>query len=180
VMGLLSMLGSSSILFFIIRAKLYKKLHTRVILYLCISDLFQGMEGASSFGWINTKPFDYEPWCTFQSLMFEYGDCASAIASAVIATLVFGNVNSFKFIKCMGTPGPIFERISLAFIFGCPLLFVFCGFMRQVVTGDPFYTPVGFDSWCWISESFPVERMMLHYTWIFVVFFFTLLSSMSI
>jgi len=169
--SLISFICTFTVLYFIWRNELYRKRHTRIIMYLCISDLVQSFATLLSFLWATEVPDFGEPGCIVQGVILQIGDVASSIASAVICTYVFATVyaDNWKWIK---TPGIIFERVGASLIYGVSILFACIGWMRYAATGVPFYTPVGFRSWCWINEAYPVDRMMLHYAWIFLICFY--------
>jgi hypothetical protein len=168
ILGLFSCLSDATIISLIFCFKLHRQLHTRLVIYLCMSDFLQGLAGVSSLGWIHRVPQIGDSLCTFQSLMFQVGDLASAIASAFIGVFIWSNVHSFT-LPWLSSPGTKFEMTAVGGTFGIPILFAFIAWFRQLATGIPIYTPVGFHSWCWVSELYPVERLMLHYTWIFLV-----------
>jgi len=165
--GLLSLMGSLTVISCMIFFKMYKKLHTRIVMYLCIADIFQSIASLSSFAWVNKVPQDSDGICIFQGVMYQIGNVASAIAAAFVGSFLFANIFSFDYKRWIATPGKKFEIISVGTIFGGSLLLMSIGWMRFATTNIPFYTPIGFRSWCWINESYPLERLMLHYTWIF-------------
>jgi len=52
------------------------------------------------------------------------------------------------------------------------LLGVIIGWLRYASnTGVPFFAPIAFRSWCWISDKYALERIMLLHMWIIIVCF---------
>jgi len=173
IIGLLSSTLSGCIICLIIGHNLYQKLHVRLLLQLCISDFIQGLAGASSLGWVKNEPSAINPseLCLFQSMMFQLGDLGSAISSLFIVFYVWATIHRVQY-TCVAAPGKRFGYIAL--FCGCffPILFSVIGWIRyRAIPDQPLYTAVGFRSWCWISESYPTERMMIHHTWIFLICF---------
>jgi len=168
--GLISTVASFIIICLIVKFKLYRQLHTRLVLYLCISDFLQGLAGVSSLGWIHRPPQFGESLCIFQAVMFQIGDIGSAAASFFICLYVWANINflTYPWIK---TPGKIFERITVVTVFSSAVGLCIIGEIRGAVAGFPIYTPVGFKAWCWIHERYSLERLMIHYTWIILICF---------
>jgi len=168
IIGLFSMMGSLTIIALIFRLKLYKQMHTRLVLYLCCADLIQEMASVTSLAWISSPPHSGQSSCIFQSVMFQTGNVASAIASLWIGLYVWCNIH-YLYYSWIVTPGKKFEIFAASSIFGVSALFTIIGELRSVVTGVAIYVPVGFQAWCWMSTAFAIERFMLHYTWIMII-----------
>jgi len=115
-------------------------------------------------------PVTGEGGCNFQAIMFQTGNVASAIASFYIGVFVWSNIH-FLHYSWMITPGVKFERLVVFSVFGLSIIFCIIGELRSLAIKMPIYVPIGFKSWCWISEKFPLERLMIHYTWIFLICF---------
>jgi len=87
---------------------------------------------------------------------------------------LFGQIfiTHYKWVKI---PGPKFERIAVILTWGCTTAFMIMGWAIYYITKVPYYTPVGFNSWCWVSESYPIERITFTYGWLIlfsIVLFF--------
>jgi hypothetical protein len=130
----------------------------------------QGLAASSSLGWIDGAPLFGESLCIFQAVMFQMGDVGSAVASFFIGLYVWANINflTYPWIK---TPGRMFERITVVFIFGSAIGLCIIGEIKAAVEQFPIYTPVGFKAWCWVNERYSLERLMIHYTWIILICF---------
>eukprot|EP01124_Arcella_intermedia_P006783 TRINITY_DN14089_c0_g1_i1.p1 TRINITY_DN14089_c0_g1~~TRINITY_DN14089_c0_g1_i1.p1 ORF type:complete len:308 (-),score=40.76 TRINITY_DN14089_c0_g1_i1:17-940(-) len=178
IIGLCSLVGSLMMTFLIVHKKLYTKLRTRLVLYLSLSDFSQSLASVAGFAYISQAP-TVSPNCTFQAVMFVYGCNAAGFASAIIATFVLVTMTGLGK-RTVGRPGKKFEICSVILIFFVPAVFVFIGFMRGYSTGLNFYVPVGFASWCWISISFPIERMMLEFTWLILISLYMFISYMYV
>jgi len=170
VIGLCSCISSLSIISMILFFNLHKTVHTRLVLQLCVSDFIQGLAGVSSLGWIHRVPQVSDSLCVFQTQMFQIGDVASAISSFFIVLYVWANTHYVQF-KWMDIPGQKYSYVAIIFVWSFTLLFDIIAWLRYAATSVPIFTPVGFHSWCWMSEKYPVERMMLHYTWILLICF---------
>jgi len=170
IIGLISTCSSFSIILLIIRLRLYKQIHTRLVLYLCMSDFIQGLAAVSSLGWINHVPLQTDTLCIYQAIMFQIGDLASSVASFYIGLYVWLNIHFLQF-PWIQNPGRKFERIVVVSIVGVSVSFCVIGQIKSSVIGIQIYDPVGFKAWCWIGDAFALERIVLHYLWIMVICF---------
>jgi len=149
---------------------MYKQMHSRLVLYLCTADLIQEIASVSSLAWVHGPPAFGQPGCVFQAVMFQTGNVASAIASLWIGIYVWCNIHGLYY-SWVPNPGKKYEILVVSSVFGLSSLFTIIGELIAVSTGIPIYIPVGFDSWCWISTFYNIERFMLHYTWIILICF---------
>jgi hypothetical protein len=148
--------------------KIYEKMHVRLVLYLCIADFLHGVGASLSLGFVNHVPQTGEGLCTMQAILTQVGDVTSGFMSLFIGFFVWANVHGFNY-SWVENPGKKFEIIALIFSWGISIFFIVIGWIRYSVTGFQFFTPVGFRSWCWISEIYPTERITLLWVWIFTI-----------
>jgi len=141
-----------------------------MILYLAIGDFIQGLATSGSLGLIDHVPQFGETLCIYQAVVFQIGNMTSAMASFYIGIFVWLYVH-FLHLNWVPLPEKKFEIITVCSVFGLPIIFCVIGEIKALILDIPIYTPVGFRSWCWISEQYPIERLMLHYTWILLICF---------
>jgi hypothetical protein len=168
VIGLISSVSAFTIISIILFYKLHVQLHIRLVLYLCIADFVQALGASLSLGFINQVPQIAEVACIFQAILLQVGDSSSGLMSLFIGFFVWANVHGFNY-SWVENPGKKFEIIALIFSWGISIFFIVIGWIRYSVTGFQFFTPVGFRSWCWISEIYPTERITLLWVWIFTI-----------
>jgi len=160
-MGLLSMISALSILITIGYFRLYKHLSVRLIAYLAISDLFQGMTAVLSFGWLSHYPVTGSGLCRLQGWMFTMFDVSSSfLALAICSFTILSGFHQNWLNK------RIFETAALVGSFGLPFIFATAGF-GVAPSGVEFYGNVGV--WCWIVAEFDSYRFIFAYAWIFSV-----------
>jgi len=165
--GVCSTLGTSFIIFIILYYKMYRQLNTRLVLYLCSGDLVQALGGACSLGMIYHAPQIPDSLCVAQAVLYQMGDIVSAGMSLYIAFYVWANIHFMSY-SWITSPGKKFEYIAVISSWGTSILFIVIGWIRYGETGVPFYTPVGWNSWCWISDQYPAERLGMLYALLFI------------
>eukprot|EP01125_Pyxidicula_operculata_P003513 TRINITY_DN1447_c0_g1_i6.p1 TRINITY_DN1447_c0_g1~~TRINITY_DN1447_c0_g1_i6.p1 ORF type:complete len:241 (-),score=18.18 TRINITY_DN1447_c0_g1_i6:288-1010(-) len=173
VTGVLSIMGSIFILVSSMIFSLYKKRAARLVMYLSIADLLQSFATLTSFWWVDGPPTESSNWCQFQGFFFNFSNVASALWSAVIATYV--GITVFRQTK----PGHVFEMCSHG-VWALSLIFTGTGYGLSQTASHYFYGPVAFGVWCWIPSRYVVERMMLHYTWIFLIILYLFIMYIAI
>jgi len=165
IIGAISMISSGSIISLILYYKLYKRMHIRYVLYLCMGDFVQALGAACSLGFINHVPQYGEVLCYLQGIALNIGDISSSGMSVFIALFVWVNIHFTQY-KWLLFPGRKFECTSVIITWGFSILLICIGWIRFAFQRDPYFTPVGFKSWCWINEEFNVDRVMLLYGWL--------------
>eukprot|EP01124_Arcella_intermedia_P015669 TRINITY_DN22231_c0_g1_i1.p1 TRINITY_DN22231_c0_g1~~TRINITY_DN22231_c0_g1_i1.p1 ORF type:complete len:196 (+),score=31.18 TRINITY_DN22231_c0_g1_i1:339-926(+) len=85
----------------------------------------------------------------------------------MIGTFVFCTVMAFDY-PFLAVNHRKFEIFSIIFIFGGGFFFAVIGLLIAE-PGYPFYEPLLYGSWCWISSHYTLHRFVLHYLWIFII-----------
>uniref|UniRef100_A0A6B2LC25 G-protein coupled receptors family 1 profile domain-containing protein n=1 Tax=Arcella intermedia TaxID=1963864 RepID=A0A6B2LC25_9EUKA len=173
VVGCLSGLASVLVISCSVGFKFHRKKCKRLIFYLIIADLIQSIATSSSWMWMEQEAVAGIA-CTVQGFLLQFGDVSSAFASAVIGTCVFCQVLAFDY-PILKIDNKLFEIVSVVITFGGSLLLALIGFIREK-PNKPFYAPVGYGAWCWISDEYNLERLMLHYIWIFMICLYLFLT----
>jgi len=111
-----------------------------------------------------------ESICVFQAFVYQLGDVASAFASFFIGIWVWTTIHQLHY-SWLRLPGKKFEILTLLVVVGVPVLFIIIGWVKATITGIPFFGPTSLNAWCWISEAYPIERIMFEYAWMFLISF---------
>lgn len=137
---------------------------------LVFADFIQALGFGMNYVWIkqpNVSCVAHEcaTMCTFQGVLIQLGDLASAYSNLMIAIQTY-------VILIFSWHLPLWSAwVSI------PALWTIVGafsFIPPTVNGTwsgshPFYTWTG--AWCWINEDYGPLRLYLHYFWIFVAAF---------
>ncbi|KAH9216600.1 G protein-coupled glucose receptor regulating Gpa2-domain-containing protein [Leptodontidium sp. 2 PMI_412] len=109
------------------------------------------------------------PTCWAQGWFVSTGDLASSVFICAIAGHTFASV-----IKEYRLPaGAFYCSIGGAWIFVYAM-----GALGPLMYGDDFY--VRASAWCWINEAYSIERLWLHYFWIFLAMFLTIVIYVGV
>ncbi|CZR54549.1 uncharacterized protein PAC_04433 [Phialocephala subalpina] len=104
------------------------------------------------------------PTCWAQGWFVSTGDLASSVFICAIAVHTFlGVVKDYRL-----PSGAFYCCIAAAWTF----VYVMAA-IGPILHGKDFY--VRASAWCWINAAFSIERLWLHYFWIFVAMFSTIL-----
>ncbi|KAK2755584.1 hypothetical protein FQN54_006524 [Arachnomyces sp. PD_36] len=168
VLAFLSVIATASLLGFLtFRLIFWRRYYKRymgynqyiILIYnLLLADFQQAIGFFLSIVWV-AKDSIHAPsaTCFIQGWTLQIGDPASGMFVLTIAVHTF-------FMVFMG------KRISHRMFVGC--LVASWAFMALLVIiptakhGVTTYVPAG--AWCWMSDKYPVERLWLHYFWIFL------------
>ncbi|KAL2074675.1 hypothetical protein VTL71DRAFT_8454 [Oculimacula yallundae] len=100
--------------------------------------------------------------CWAQGWFVSTGDLASSVFICAIAVHTFASVikeyrlSASSFYSCLG---------------GAWIFVYAMGALGPLMHGEDFY--VRASAWCWINEAYSLERLWLHYFWIFLAMFLT-------
>ncbi|TKA26036.1 hypothetical protein B0A50_05548 [Salinomyces thailandicus] len=136
-----------------------------LVLNLLLADLQQAAAFLISFHWVNENYIlAPHPACFAQGWLLHSGDVASAFFVLAIAlhtffTAVYG--------KRIGTK-TFYGGVSGAWIFSYFLTGLGVG-----MHGSKYFVRAG--AWCWVSSEYERDRLALHYIWLFIVEFGTIL-----
>jgi len=160
--GTISGLASVFVITSIILFRYYHSKPNRLILALCTADIFQSWATISSFYWTGNVIANGNT-CTFQAFFFQFGDLSSSFWAAAICvySVLFGIFNKdYRY----------FEVFAHIICWGIPMLFSFIGFAVPKA-GEPFFYGNS-GAWCWIDPYYPVERIVFHYLYIWLIMIF--------
>ncbi|EKD12685.1 uncharacterized protein L3040_005269 [Drepanopeziza brunnea f. sp. 'multigermtubi'] len=153
-----------------------------VLIYnLLLADFQQALSFVISFHWLaQNKLVDSSPACFAQGWLVQIGDVASGLWVLAIAVHTFINIVGRRAVKYR------------TFVIAVVLVWMFSLFLTvigPVKSKDEFFVPAG--AWCWMNETHRMERLYLHYIWIFIsqlgsfviyisIFFFLLRNSFAV
>ncbi|KAI7158687.1 hypothetical protein KC349_g4714 [Hortaea werneckii] len=136
-----------------------------LVLNLLLADVQQAASFLISFHWVHKNYIlAPHPACFAQAWLLHSGDVSSAFFVLAIALHTF-------FTAVYGM------RIgNKTFYTGIFALWVFSYFLTGLgvgLHGDKYFTKAG--AWCWVSSEYERDRLGLHYIWLFIVEFGTIL-----
>ncbi|KAK3112435.1 hypothetical protein LTR53_011297 [Teratosphaeriaceae sp. CCFEE 6253] len=136
-----------------------------LIFNLVFADIQQSIAFLLNVQWLATNSVDVDtPTCWAQGWFVSTGDLASGVFTFAIAIHAFMDiVHDFRlghktFLACIAA--------LWAFVYLCALIGI-------ALHPSDFYTRAG--AWCWISLEFKNERLWLHYFWVILAEFGTVL-----
>jgi hypothetical protein len=136
-----------------------------LIYQLLLADLQQSIAFAISFHWLRIgKILAPTAPCFIQAWFLHIGDVASGFFVLAIAIHTWlGVVKGYKLPY-------LWFVVSILVIWFVALFLTILG---PIMYKDRFFTRAG--GWCWVSVDFQNERLWLHYLWIFIVEFGTVI-----
>lgn len=171
VLGFLSFLSSAALFFRLAYRLLTTDRHHRnsqfliLIFNLLFADIQQSIAFLLNAQWLRSKTIDVStPTCWAQGWFVSTGDLASGIFTLAIAVHCFADI-VFNF--------RLGHRAFLATLI---LLWAFnyaCAIIGVALHPSDFYLRAG--AWCWINAKYNTERLWLHYFWILIAEFGTVL-----
>ncbi|OCK89816.1 family A G protein-coupled receptor-like protein [Cenococcum geophilum 1.58] len=137
-----------------------------VLIYnLILADMMQSISFLFSFHWISIdKIIAPTGACYGQAGLLHMGDVSSGFFVLAIAIHTWLSV-----VKGYRPPYRLFVS-SVVAIWGLALVLTIVG---PLMHGDHLFTRAG--AWCWISQKYEMERLWLHYIWIFIDEFGTMI-----
>ncbi|KAH7127115.1 G protein-coupled glucose receptor regulating Gpa2-domain-containing protein [Dendryphion nanum] len=137
-----------------------------ILIYnLLLADLQQSIAFSISFHWLRiNKILAPTAPCFIQAWFLHLGDVASGFFVLAIAIHTWLGV-----VKGYRMPYRWFV-VSILVIWAAALLLTVLG---PIMFGNRFFTRAG--GWCWVSVDFEKERLYLHYLWIFIIEFGTII-----
>ncbi|KWU41033.1 hypothetical protein RHOSPDRAFT_10492, partial [Rhodotorula sp. JG-1b] len=106
--------------------------------------------------------------CKTQSILIQIGDLGSAFSSLVIC------LNLLLILVFRITPATRWLMVTLLVEWIIIGILASAGPISRIgKEGVPFYGPSG--SWCWVNSAYQLERLLVHYLWVFIVAFLNLL-----
>ncbi|CCX11462.1 G protein-coupled glucose receptor regulating Gpa2-domain-containing protein [Pyronema domesticum] len=173
--GILSLITSGGAITFIVYRLTNKKKYQAIplrynqplilILNLLIADFQQALSFIISIVWLKKNailaPTDA---CAAQGWLVQVGDVSSGLFSLGIACQTF-----YVLVLRRSVPYKMFVSSTIA-------LWVFCLSLSLISPilhhRDELFVSAG--AWCWISDKYKDERLLVHYIWIFICEFGTL------
>ncbi|GAA5957080.1 hypothetical protein JCM8115_003951 [Rhodotorula mucilaginosa] len=139
---------------------------------LIFGDFVQALGFSLSWAWVARGEIPTAAYptrlCKTQSILIQIGDLGSAFSSLVIC------LNLLLILVFRITPATRWLMVTLL------IEWIIIGILASVgpisrigKEGVPFYGPSG--SWCWVNSAYQLERLLVHYLWVFIVAFFNLL-----
>lgn len=128
---------------------------------LLISDLIQALGFLLNLSHLGKSTLDSSPICTVQGVFIQLGDTSGAFSTVAIA------IHTFVVLIIHKPPSTWVLLMALGFKWALVFVLAMIGpiaFATEAL--GPFYGPAG--GWCWISSSYPWERLWLHYVWLFL------------
>ncbi|GME27887.1 putative integral membrane protein [Neofusicoccum parvum] len=136
-----------------------------LIYNLLLADLQQSLSFLISFHWIaEGKMLAPSSACFGQAWLVQIGDISSGLFVFAIALHTF-----FSVVK--GRQLPFRTFLICTIVIWCIALFL--TIMGPALHGREYFTAAG--AWCWASEKYKIERLWLHYMWIFIIEFGTVI-----
>ncbi|KAF1947349.1 hypothetical protein EJ02DRAFT_365677 [Clathrospora elynae] len=173
--AMMSLISVSALLVFITHRLISWRRHYKeyvgynqyvVLIYnLLIADLQQSIAFSISFHWLRiNKIIAPTAPCFIQAWFLQIGDVASGFFVLAIAIHTWlGVVKGYKL------PYKWFVA-SILIIWSVALLLTLLG---PAIHQERYFARAG--GWCWVSEDYQDERLWLHYLWIFIIEFGTII-----
>ncbi|PSK46110.1 hypothetical protein B9Z65_5078 [Elsinoe australis] len=175
LMGLLSMFSSFGLLCFLLSkflqwkktAKSYLGYNQYLVLFinLLIADFQQALAFVFSFHWIRTNSIlAPSAACFAQGWFLNVGDVSSGLFVLFIAAHTF-------YTTVVGRR--LDYRVFLTLVLGTWFIALTLTWLGPAIHGRTYFVRTG--AWCWVSALYEEERLALHYIWIFLVQFTTVI-----
>lgn len=136
-----------------------------LIVNLLVADMMQGISFMFSFHWISQGGiFAPSKTCFGQGFLLNLGDLVSGFFVLGIALHTFyGAVHG----------GHVKHTTFSVLVLSAWLLAIFLTALGPIMHRDDYFVRAG--AWCWASANYETERLTLHYMWIFLVQFGTII-----
>lgn len=139
---------------------------------LIFGDFVQALGFSLSWAWVARDEIPTAAYptrlCKTQSILIQIGDLGSAFSSLVIC------LNLLLILVFRITPATRWLLVTLLVEWIIIGILASVGPLSRIgKEGVPFYGPSG--SWCWVNSAYQLERLLVHYLWVFIVAFFNLL-----
>lgn len=136
-----------------------------LIFNLCAADIQQSVAFLLNAQWLKDNAIVVgTPTCWAQGWFVSTGDLASGVFTFAIA------VHSFLDLVWDYRLG---HRTFLAVIAGLWMFVYACAIIGVAIHPDDFYVRAG--AWCWINYKYSTERLWLHYFWVIISEFGTVI-----
>ncbi|KAF4553240.1 Hypothetical protein D9617_7g029670 [Elsinoe fawcettii] len=147
------------------RHKLHRNQFLVLILNLLFADIEQSIAFWSNVQWLREDQIHVATsMCWTQGFFVSVGDLASGVFTIAIA------VHTFLDIVLGYQPS---YTLFLSLIFSCHAFVYACAIIGIALHPADIYVRAG--AWCWVNSSYQHERLWLHYFWILVAEFGTVL-----
>ncbi|KAF2220181.1 G protein-coupled glucose receptor regulating Gpa2-domain-containing protein [Elsinoe ampelina] len=147
------------------RHKLHRNQFLVLILNLLLADIQQSIAFWSNVQWLRHDGIQVDTsMCWAQGFFVSVGDLASGVFTIAIA------VHTFADIVLAYQPG---YGLFLGCIASCHVFVYACAVIGIALHPADIYVRAG--AWCWVNGSYQHERLWLHYFWILVAEFGTVL-----
>lgn len=175
VFGLLSVLSATALLIFIVTRFFSWRQHYKsfigynqyvvLIMNLLLADLQQGMSFLISFHWIDVDGI-LAPTraCFAQGWLINIGDISSGLFVFFIATHTF--ICAVKGQRISHTTFAVLVILTW-------VLALLLTALGPLMYREKYFVRAG--AWCWASSDYERERLALHYIWVFIVQFGTVI-----
>ncbi|KAK4495310.1 hypothetical protein PRZ48_013641 [Zasmidium cellare] len=170
ILALLSLVTSSALFLHLSCRLLRRTSHAPanqfiiLIFNLVLADIQQSVAFVLNAAWITTNSVDVgSATCWAQGWFVSTGDLASGVFTFAIA------VHSFADIVCSYRLSRPMFLVTIALLWTFVYLTALIGIAMHPAD---FYTRAG--SWCWINRAYTSERLWLHYFWVIISEFGTL------
>ncbi|KAI5478125.1 hypothetical protein MNV49_005389 [Pseudohyphozyma bogoriensis] len=134
-----------------------------LFLSLMFSEVIQGLGYALAWNWVRYSaippPTMSNGTCYAQAIMIQVGDTASAVSSLLMGILLF----SIFVVRYKPTTAIVVAALVIGWI-GVAILATIPFKIQQ--PGIPLYGNAG--HWCWITSSYQMERLTLHFLYIYI------------
>lgn len=174
-LGLLSAASCIGMLMFVVYRFLTWRSHYKtfvgynqyvlLIINLLLADMMQGISFMFSFHWIAEDGiFAPSEHCFSQGFLLNLGDLASAFFVFGIALHTFYGAVEGRHVKLL--------TLVVSIIFAWTLALLLSSIGPLMHRGDYF---VRAGAWCWASPEYETDRLVLHYIWVFLIQFGTII-----
>ncbi|PNS16006.1 hypothetical protein CAC42_4407 [Sphaceloma murrayae] len=180
LMGLLSLISSFCLLCFLFSkffawkksAKTYLSYNQYLILFinLLVADFQQALAFVISFHWMQMDSIlAPSPACFAQGWFLNIGDVSSGLFVLFIALHTFYTTVVGRRLE---------YRIFLSLILSTWALALLLTSIGPGIYGRTYFVRTG--AWCWVSALYETERLALHYIWIFLVQFSSMITYLCL
>jgi hypothetical protein len=125
---------------------------------LLIADLIQAIGGLLSIRWIAEAQVTEGVHCQVQAIFKQIGDVGVALTSLAIA------LHTFRVLVFRSSPDTKVAVFIVAAVWTTIGIFVGIGFVTN--KSKLYYGNTGY--WCWITDSYTVQRIVFEYLWLWL------------
>lgn len=180
LLGLLSVITTLGLLSFIIyrfwtwqkhyKSQVFMNQYILLCMNLLIADFIQAVSFLFSFHWIKKNGiFAPSSACFVQGFLLNIGDLTSGFFVMAIAFHTFYTAVKGRRVGHVGF------MISVAAVWSFALILSIIG---PIEYRDKYFVRAG--AWCWAGEQYSTDRLALHYIWIFIVQFGTIIIYIAV